>query len=130
MRKRAYRPEVPCALENRSLLSGVSGLSPNLTVITRREFNRVPERVQLAFVAFRHGNGISLLHADIFDGLAIIPFVHTDGLVTSINGILKTLKHDQRARVPGAVNSAQNQVLAAIRADAQALAQRGDIVVR
>jgi hypothetical protein len=130
MRKRAYRPEVPRCLENRSLLSGVAGLSPNPIVITRRELNRVPERVQSAFVAFRQGSGISPLHAEIFDALAIIPFVHTDGLVTSINGVLKTLKHDQRARVPGAVNSAQNQVLAAIRADVQALAQRGDIVVR
>jgi hypothetical protein len=130
MRERAYRPEVPCCLENRSLLSGVAGLSPNPTVLTRREFNLVPEQVQAAFFLFRQGNGISTLHDDIFSAIAIIPFPHADGLVTSINGILKTLKHDQRARVPGAVSSAHNEVIAAIRAHVQTLAQRGDIVVR
>ena len=130
MRKRAYRPEVPCCLENRSLLSGVTGLSAGPTVITRREFNRVPFRVRTAFLAFRQGSGISPLHVDIFDGLAIFPFVHADGLVTSINGIFRTLKHDQCARVPGAVSSAQSQVLAAIRADVQARVRSGDLVVR
>jgi hypothetical protein len=130
MRERAYRPEVPCCLENRSLLSSVPGPSPNPTVITRREFNRIPEQVQLAFVGFRQGNGISPLHDDIFTAMAIIPFAHADGLVTAINGILKTLKHEHRAKGPAAVTSAHNEVLAAIRADMQSLAQRGDVVVR
>jgi hypothetical protein len=130
MHKRAYRPEVQCCLENRSLLSGVAGLSPHPTVLTRREFNLVPIRVQSAFFAFRQGFGISTLHDDIFSAIAIIPSVHVDGLVTSINGILKTLKRDQHAKVPGAVSSARNEVLAAIRAHVQTLAQRGDVVVR
>jgi hypothetical protein len=130
MRKRAYQPEVPCCLENRSLLSGGAGLSPHPTVLTRREFNFVPEQVQNSFLEFRQRNGISSLHDDIFTAIAIIPFVHADGLVTSINGILKTLKRDQRAKVPGAVSLALNEVLAAIRAHVQALAQRGDVVVR
>ena len=49
MRTRAYRPEVPGCLEDRSLLSSVAGLSADPIVLTRREFNLIPEQIQEAF---------------------------------------------------------------------------------
>lgn len=96
MRKRAYCPEVPGCLENRSLLSGVAGLSAHPIVLTRRQFNQVPERIQTAFHLFRQGNGISHLHDDILSAVAIIPFGRVDGLGASINGILGRMQHDMR----------------------------------
>ncbi len=130
MRKRAYCPEVPGCLENRSLLSGVAGLSAHPIVLTRRQFNQVPERIQTAFHLFRQGNGISHLHDDILSAVAIIPFGRVDGLGASINGILGRMQHDMRAGVHGAVSTARNDLIAAVRADVQARAQAGDIVVR
>ena len=49
MRTRAYRPEVSGCLEDRSLLSSVAGLSADPDVLTRREFNLIPEQIQEAF---------------------------------------------------------------------------------
>ena len=130
MRKRAYRPEVPGCLENRSLLSGVAGLSAHPIVLTRRQFNQVPERIQLAFHLFRQGNGVAHLHGDILSAVAIIPFGRVDGLGASINGILSRMHRDMRTGVHGAVSTAHNDVIAVVRADVQARAQSGDIVVR
>src|ERR1700733_4642909 len=129
MRTRAYRPEVPGCLENRSLLSGVAGTSADPTVLTRREFNLVPEEIRSAFQEYRQGFGIEELHNEILDAVAPIPYGQADGLGSSITRILKTLQRDIHAKDPQAINSAVNAVIAVTRADVQALAQAGRIVV-
>jgi hypothetical protein len=130
MRTRAYRPEVPGCLENRSLLSGAAGMSADPIVLTRREFNIVPEEIRSAFQDYRKGFGIEELHNDILDAVAPIPYGLADGLGSSITRILKTMQQDIHAKDPQAINSAVTAVIAVTRADVQALAQAGNIVVR
>jgi hypothetical protein len=130
MQTRVYRPEVPDCLENRSLLSAVAATSADPIVLTRREFNLVPEEIRSAFQEFRQGFGIEELHNEILDAVASIPYGQADGLGSSITRILKTMQRDIHAKVPQAINSAVNSVIAVTRADVQALAQAGRIVVR
>jgi hypothetical protein len=130
MRTRAYRPEVSGCLENRSLLSGVAGPSSVPIVLTRREFNQVPEEIQSAFQEFRQGFGIEELHDEILDAVVTIPFGQADGLGVSITRILKTMQREIHAKDSQAITSADNDVIAVTRADVQALAQAGLIVVR
>jgi hypothetical protein len=130
MRMRAYHPEVIGYLEDRSLLSSVAGLSADPIVLTRREFNMIPEQIQDAFYVFRQGYGVPQLHVDILDAVVNIPFGRVDGLAVSINGILNRMQHDLAAKVPDAISSARNDVIAVVRADVQALVQAGDLIVR
>jgi hypothetical protein len=130
MRTRVYRPEVPDCLENRSLLSAVVATPADPIVLTRREFNLVPEEIRSAFQEFRQGFGIEELHNEILDAVAPIPYGQADGLGSSITRILKTMQRDIHAKDPQAINSAVNAVIAVTRADVQALAQAGRIVVR
>ena len=130
MRTRAYRPEVSGCLEDRSLLSSVAGLSADPIVFTRREFNLIPEQIQEAFQSARRVGDFTDLHDEILDAVVNIPFGRVDGLAVSINGILNRMQHDLSAKVPGAISSARNDVIAVTRADVEARAQAGDIVVR
>jgi hypothetical protein len=130
MRTRVYRPEVPDCLENRSLLSAVAATSADPTALTRREFNIVPEEIRSAFQEFRQGFGIEELHDEILDPVSSIPYAQADGLGSSITRILKTMQRNIHAKDPQAINSAESAVIAVTRADVQALAQAGRIVVR
>ena len=130
MRTRAYRPEVSGCLEDRSLLSSVAGLSADPIVFTRREFNLIPEQIQEAFQSSRKVGDFTDLHDEILNAIVNIPFGRVDGLAESINGILKMMQHNLPAKVPDAISSARNDVIAVIRADVEARAQAGDIVVR
>ena len=130
MRTRAYRPEAPACLEDRSLLSSVGGMSADPIVLTRREFNMIPEQIQAAFQSARRNGGIAELHDEILDAVGNIPFGRVDGLGVAITGILNKMRHDLSAKVPNAISSARNDVIAVTRADVEARAQAGDIVVR
>ena len=130
MRTRAYRPEVPGCLEDRSLLSSVTGRLADPIVFTRREFHLIPERIRAAFQLSRRNGDIPHLHEEILDAVANIPFGRVDGLAVSINGILNRMQHDLSAKVPDAISSARNDVIAVTRADVQARVQAGDIIVR
>ena len=130
MRTRVYRPEVPDCLENRSLLSAVAAASAGPSLLTRREFNLVPEEIRSAFQEFRLGFGIEELHDEILDAVASIPYGQAVGLGSSITRTLKTMQRNIHAKDPQAINSAVNNVIAVTRADVQALAQAGRIVVR
>jgi hypothetical protein len=130
MRTRVYRPGVPDCLENRMLLSAVAATSADPIVLTRREFNLVPEQIRSAFQEYREGFGIEELHNEILDPVSSIPYAQAHGLGSSITRILKTMQRDIHAKDPQAINSAVNAVIAVTRADLQALAQSGRIVVR
>lgn len=131
MRKRAYRPVVFDCLEDRSLLSGVAGLSANPVVLSQSHFFKIAERVRLGFQLFgRNRRDIDSITDHIRDVSVWIPFARVDGLGPSIDQILGRMQHDLSAHVPGAVRSARNDVLAVIRADVEARVQAGDVVVR
>jgi hypothetical protein len=129
MRTRAYRPEILGCLEDRSLLSGVAGLTDPV-VLTRRQFHFIAEHMRQGFVTFARNRDVSQLHNEINDVAVWIPFGRVDGLQVSINHIVNTMQHDLAANVPHAIRNAGNDVLAVTRADVQALARAGDLVVR
>ena len=130
MRTRAYRPEVPQCLEDRSLLSGIPGLSADPVVLPRRKFNMFAEEIRVTFQTFARDRLASDLHDRIFIYGVMIPFARVDGLGVSINRILDRLHRDLAANVPDAIRSARTDVLAVIRADVQARVRAGDVVVR
>jgi hypothetical protein len=130
MYTRVYRPEAPACLEDRSLLSSVASLPADPAVLSRRQFNLVPEQIQSAFHLFRQGYGIAELHDEILSAVVGIPYGRVDGLAVSINRILNRMQDDLHAKVPHAISSARNDVIAVTRADVQARAEAGDIVIR
>jgi hypothetical protein len=130
MRTRAFRPEVPGCLEGRSLLSGVAGLSANPVVLRLPKFNKFAEEVRSDFQTFAQGGYVSVLREALRDVAVIIPFGRVDGLGVEINRIVTTMQRELRANVPGAVQSAQTDILAATRAEVEARVKAGDVVVR
>ena len=88
MRTRAYRPEVPGCLEDRSLLSGVAGLSADPVVLSHRRFNKFAELTRLGFHSFGRDRDVSALRSEIYDVAVMIPFGRVDGLGVSVNRIL------------------------------------------
>jgi hypothetical protein len=130
MRKRAYRPEVPRCLEDRSLLSGVAGLSANPVNFPRQRLDFVAQHMRSGFVLFARFHDISQLRGEIGDVVVMIPFARVDGLPASINRILNRMQHELSVNVPHAVRSARNDVIAVTFADVKARVRAGDVVVR
>ncbi len=130
MRTRAYRPEVPCYLEGRWLLSGVAGHSVGPVVYSRRQFNFVAEHIRIGFELFGRYRDASQLHNEIDDVIVLIPFAQVDGLEVSVNRIVDRMQHSLSANVPHAVRSAYNDVVAVAHAGVEARVQAGDVVVR
>ena len=130
MRTRAYRPEVAGCLEDRSLLSGVTGPSADPVILSRDRLNFVAEQILTDFDTFARNRDIIQLRNDISDVIVIIPFGQVDGLERSINRILHRMQHDISANVPHAFRSALNDVLAMTRAEVEARIRAGDVVVR
>ncbi len=130
MLTRAYRPEVPCCLEDRSLLSGVGGHSADPFVYSRRQFNAFAEHIRIGFDLFVRHRYVPELHDEINDVIVWIPFGRVDGLEGSINRIVDRMQHDLSAGVPHAVRSAYNDVIAVAHADVEARVKSGDVVVR
>ena len=130
MRTRAYRPEILACLEDRSLLSGVAGLTADPVVLSRRQFHFIAEHMRLGFQLFARYRDVSQLHNEINDVAVWIPFGRVDGLQVSINRIVNRMQHDLSANVPSAIRKAGNDVIAVTRADVEARAQAGDVVVR
>ena len=129
MRTRAYRPEILGCLEDRSLLSGVAGLTADPVVLSRRQFHFIAEHMRLGFQLFARYRDVSQLHNEINDVAVWIPFGRVDGLQVSINRIVNRMQHDLSANVPSAIRKASNDVIAVTRADVEARAQAGDVVV-
>jgi hypothetical protein len=130
MRTRAYRPEVPGCLENRSLLSGVAALSPDPVILRRTKFNLVAEHIRMGFEFFSRDRVDSEVRDEVHNVIVLIPFGRVDGLGVSINNIVDRMEYEVSANVPHAVRSALHEVLAVIRADVKARVQAGDVVVR
>jgi|GEM_PF-3171500 len=130
MRTRAYRPEVSGCLEDRSLLSGVAGLSAHPVVLSQSRFYKVAEQVRLGFQLFSRDHDFDIIPDHIHGVVVWIPFGKVDGLNVTIDDTLDKLQQDLSAKVPNALNTARNDVLGAIRAEVKARVQAGDVVVR
>jgi hypothetical protein len=130
MHSRAYRPDVPICLENRSLLSVAAANSADPYVYPLRQFNLFAEKMQIGFDLFVRHHDVSELHDEIDDIIVLIPFERVDGLGVSIDRIVDRMQHDLSAHVPHAVHSAYNDVIAVARADVQARVRAGDIILR
>jgi hypothetical protein len=130
MRTRAYRPEVPGCLEDRSLLSGVAGPSADPVIFSRHRLSFIVQHMQNGFDLFARYRDVSLIHNEIDDVVVMIPFARADGLRGSIFRILTRMQDDLSAHVPHAFRRARIDVNAAIRADVEARVQAGDLVVR
>jgi hypothetical protein len=130
MRTRAYRPEVPGCLEERSLLSGVAGLSADPVVFRQRQFNFVLQHMSGGFDLFARNRDIFQIPSEINDVIVMIPFGRVDGLGVSINHIVNRMRHDISAHVPHAARSALFDVLAVTRAQVEARVRAGDVIVR
>ena len=130
MRTRAYRPEVPGCLEDRSLLSGVVGPSADPVVFSRHRLSFIVEHIQQGFAMIARYRDVSQLHSEIDDVVVMLPFGRVDGIRGSIDRIVARMLNDFRARVPHAFRRARIDVNAAIRADVEARVRAGDLVVR
>jgi hypothetical protein len=143
VRSRAFRPEAPGCLDDRSLLSGVAGLSADPVVLPMRRLLFVQDQIREAFVLFaRHiepvdasrnespGDDIPHLLDEIHYLGRMIPFGQVDGLGVASTRIVGNMRHDLAAHVPHAILSARNEVLAVFRADVEARVRAGDVVVR
>src|SRR4051812_48652450 len=118
MRTRAYRPQDSDCLEGRTLLSGVTGLKAEPVVLRSRRLSFSIERIREEFQAAARDRDVSDLRERIRDYTVIIPFERVDGLGVSINRILDRVENDLTGHVPPhAIRSAQNDVVAVIRAD-------------
>jgi hypothetical protein len=130
MRTRAYRPEVVGCLEDRSLLSGVTGPSADPVFLSRHRLNFVAQQILMDFYTFARTRDIINLSHDLSDVIVIIPFWQRDGLGRSIRRILHRMRHDISAHVPLAGRTALNDALAVTRATLVARIRAGDVVVR
>jgi hypothetical protein len=130
MRMRAYRPEVPGYLEDRSLLSGVAGLSADPVVLLRDKFIFAGTLIRQDFDLYVRYRDLLQLRDELDDAIALIPFGRVDGLPASIDRIVERMKNDLVAHVPHALLSARNDALAVTRAVVEARVRAGDVVVR
>jgi len=135
MRSRAFRPEIPGCLEDRSLLSAVAGLSTAPVVFSHRRSEKVDEHIRTAFLMFSRDHDVHRLLREVHDVAVMIPFGRVDGLGASIRRIVKGMQNNLSVDVPPAVRSVVitstlNDVIAATRAEVEARVQTGDVVVR
>ena len=130
MRTRAYRPEAPVCLEDRSLLSAAAGLSADPVVLPHPRFSFILERLREDFELFGRYRNVPFLRDEISDVIGGIPFERVDGLGVSIDRIVNRMRHDLSAHVPHAIRSALNDVIAVTRAEVEVRVRSGDVVVR
>ena len=130
MRTRAYRPEAPIRLEDRSLLSGAAGPSADPVVFSRHRLSFIVQHMQQGFDLFARYRDVSLIHNEVDDVVVMLPFGRADGVRGSIDRILTRMQNDFRAHVPHAFRRARIDVNAVIRADVEARVRAGDLVVR
>jgi hypothetical protein len=131
MRTRAYRPEAPACLEDRSLLSGFAGPSHEPVVLLNRQLDKVIDHMESSFLLVaRNGLSVPHLRQQLRDVAVIIPFGRVDGLGVSIKRIVNRMQHDLAAGVPHPIRSASEDAVAATRATVKARVEAGDVVVR
>ncbi len=130
MRTRAYRPEIPGCLEDRSLLSGVAGPSADPVVFSRHRLSFIVQHIQQGFDLFARYHDISQVRSEIDDVVVMLPFGRADGIRGSLDRVVARMQREIRAHVPGAFHRARIDVTNVIRADVEARVRAGDLIVR
>jgi len=130
MRTRAYRPEAPNCLEDRSLLSSVAGPPADPVVLPVRTFNDISAEVRASFQLLARNSNIFVFPTDFQGNVVRTPFGRVDGLGLTLRSILRTMHQGRLAGVPNTGVTAQNEMIAAIRAQVAARVQAGDVVIR
>ena len=130
MRTRAYRPEVPGRLEDRSLLSGVAGPSADPVVFSRHRLSFIVQHMQQGFDLFARYRDVSQIRSEVDDVVVMLPFGRVDVIRGSLDRIVARMKNEISAHVPHAFRRARIDVNAAIRADVEARVRAGDLIVR
>ncbi len=130
MHPRAYRPEVPVCLEDRSLQSGFAVRPAHPVVLLHRQLNFVITHMQNGFVLFSRFHDVAQVRREINDVVVMIPFQRLDGLDVSLDRVVDTMVQQFAAHVPGAIRSASNDVTAVTIADVKAQVRAGDVIVR
>jgi hypothetical protein len=130
MRTRAYRPEAPGCLEDRSLLSALAGPSAAPVVVSGRVLSSLIEEIDHDFERFAEVQNFSRLRNQLHPAAVLVPFGRVDGLGGSINRILVTMRQEIAAGAPHPVTSAGDDVIAVIRTLVEARIRAGDVIVR
>jgi hypothetical protein len=130
MRTRAYRPESPARLEDRSLQSGVAVRSADPVVLPLRKLHYIVDHMQSGFFLYTRYHDASQIYSEIDDVVVNIPFERLDSLDVSIDRIVDGMRQEISAHVPGAIRTARNAVTAVTIADVQARVRAGDVVLR
>lgn len=130
MRKRAFQPEAPACLEERSLLSGVGRPPGDPFVLSGYRYDNAIDQIRLNFQRFDKTRDSLQLVRTLRDLQVLIPFGQVDGLGAEINRIMKTMRRNLLFRVPDAIHTARTDVIAAVKAEVQARVDSGDVVVR
>jgi hypothetical protein len=130
MRTRAYRPEVPVCLEDRSLLSGVAGPSADPVIFSRHRLSFIVQHIQQGFDLFARDRDVSHLRSEIDDVVVMIPFGRADGVRGSLDRVVNRMQREISAHIPLAFRRARIDVNAVIRAQVEARVRAGDLVVR
>ena len=132
MRKRAFRPEVPGCLENRSLLSGLAGRPKHPPVVfSHQRLARAIGQVNDGFDVFTQHHDVSQLRFELnrASAVALVPFGRIDGLRVSYNRIINKMRHDIHARIPGSVEAARHEAVALTEATVEARIRAGDLII-
>lgn len=129
-RTRAYRPEVPGRLEDRALLSSAAPSAADPRVLLSYKLTQIGQQTQTAFQLYLRDGECAHLGDSIHGVVVMIPFQQADGLSRRIAGILSNMRHDIRAHVPDAVQTAYRDVIDVILLDVEAGVHAGKIVIR
>ncbi|WP_422929086.1 hypothetical protein [Singulisphaera sp. PoT] len=130
MRTRAYRPEAPRSLEDRSLLSGFGGPAADPVVMTSRQLDTILEQVRLNFQLYAENGNVPRLREQLQIAVKNVPFGRIDGLGISFNAIVQRMRRELNARqLFHPVAQASNRAVAAVNVEVQNRVASGDLVV-
>ncbi|QEH36701.1 hypothetical protein OJF2_52860 [Aquisphaera giovannonii] len=129
MRRRAFRPELPGQLEDRSLASVAAGSPGHPAVFRKGMVNDIIREVHSQFLVYIRYRDPTLLREQIDRNVTLIPYSRADRLLDSIDGILHDMLRDQAAGAPRPVLKASNRTIALIRSDVVQHVKAGDLVL-
>jgi hypothetical protein len=129
MRRRAYRPEAPVALEGRALLSSVARPPARPVALSQIRYTVAVKQTEMAFQVYNRNRDLFDLREALDNLIVMVPFGRQDGLRPAMEEITGRLPGQLRAGVPHAIRAASNELIAVIHADVVARVRAGDLVI-
>lgn len=132
MRRRAFRPEPPGPLEDRSTPSGAAAAAAPAepVVFSFRRLERVTAHIQYSFSFFTRFHQYSRLREELKSDVIPIPFARADGLAEVIDAVVDDLQDEFPSGSPRAVHRAQKEVIATMRVQLANRVRAGDVILR